>query len=109
MDITNKFYHDASHGWLAVKVTVLEELGLLDKISKHSYIKGKTIYLEEDVDMPKYIDAQKSRGNNVLAVSTDHGKRSIVRNYEMYHAPVAVVQDMVAHDTVQMKIGRAHV
>ena len=98
MDITNKFYHDETDGWLAVKTKVIEELGLADKISKHSYIKGKTIYLEEVNDMPKYIDAQKSRGNTAHAVSIGHGERSIVRNYEMYHAPVGIpvpqVQEM---------------
>lgn len=83
--VTNKFYYDASHGWLAVKFKAIQELGLADKISKHSYIKGATVYLEEDVDMPLYIDAQFARGITVNAVSIDHGKRSIVRNYNIYY------------------------
>jgi hypothetical protein len=83
--ITNKFYHDDNNGWLAVKFKLLQELGIADKISKGSYIKGQTVYLDEDVDMPIYIDAQKDRGITVNAVSIGHGKRSIVRNYTIYH------------------------
>jgi hypothetical protein len=32
-----KFYRDAGHGWLAVKKSVLTDLGILDKISTYSY------------------------------------------------------------------------
>ena len=98
--VTNKFYYDASHGWLAVKFKAIQELGLADKISKHSYIKGATIYLEEDVDMPLYIDAQKDRGITVNAVSIDHGKRSIVRNYNIYYANGMVTTDPVVENVV---------
>lgn len=99
-NVTNKFYHDAAHGWLAVKLKVLVDLGIADKVSKHSYIKGQTVYLEEDTDMPVYIDAQKARGVTVNAVAIDHGKRSIVRNYNIYYpndtalaTPVAQVEE----------------
>lgn len=102
-EVTNKFYHDAAHGWLAVKMHVIRELGLDGKISKSSFIKGQTIYLEEDIDMPLYIDAQKARGVTVNAVAIDHGKRSIVRNYNIYHAAVDTV-DTTIEDSVPAEV-----
>jgi acetylglutamate synthase len=113
-NVTNKFYYDASHGWLAVKTKVLQELGLADKISKHSYVKGATVYLEEDVDMVLYIDAMKDRGVTVNAVSIDHGKRSLVRNYNMYHTNSVTATPVVSENTQvenspEMVVDTAHV
>ena len=40
-----KFIHsDPGHAWLAVKTRELSELGIADKISQYSYVKGKTTY-----------------------------------------------------------------
>ena len=50
-----KFYSDAGHGWVAVKRQELADLGILDKISKFSYQKGKTVYLEEDCDTAVFV------------------------------------------------------
>ena len=47
---TYKFYCDPGHGWMAVKVQELHELGIMFKISSYSYLRGKTAYLEEDCD-----------------------------------------------------------
>lgn len=51
------FHSDSGHGWLAVKKSLVRELGLADKISVYSYMKGKTAYLEEDCDMRKFMNA----------------------------------------------------
>lgn len=51
------FHSDASHGWLAVKLTLVRELGLANKISQYSYMQGKTAYLEEDGDAVEFIKA----------------------------------------------------
>lgn len=68
-----KFFHsDAGHGWLAVKTRELVELGVADKITAFSYTKGKSSYLEEDVDMSTYLNAQKDRG---VTVEIRQGKR----------------------------------
>lgn len=68
-----KFFHsDAGHGWLAVKTRELVDLGIADKITAFSYTKGKSSYLEEDVDMSTYINAQKDRG---VTVEIRQGKR----------------------------------
>lgn len=51
------FHSDAGHGWLAVKICLVRELGLATDISLFSYMQGKTAYLEEDGDAPKFIKA----------------------------------------------------
>ena len=59
------FHSDPGHGWLAVKLKELQELGIADKISSYSYQKGKTVYLEEDCDMSIFIKAKKAQGIDV--------------------------------------------
>lgn len=105
-NVTNKFYHDNSNGWLAVKFKLLVELGIANKISKNSFIKGQTVYLDEDTDMPIYVDAQKDRGVTVNSVAISHDKRSIVRNYNIYHADdnasASVVEMIGVDETVDI-------
>lgn len=90
---TLKFYSDAGHGWLAVKVSVLAELGLLSKITSYSFIKGKTAYLEEDCDCTFFAEAMKVRGLSWNPVqsrrNTDVG-RSPIRSYDRYTMSKAV-------------------
>jgi hypothetical protein len=52
-----KAYLDPGHGWVAVKVRLLEDLRIADKITRCSFLKGKTAYLEEDCDLATFIDA----------------------------------------------------
>lgn len=51
------FHSDAGHGWLAVKNSLVRELGLANEISQFSYMQGQSSYLEEDCDMAKFINA----------------------------------------------------
>ena len=55
------FHSDAGHGWLAVKLSLVRELGLAGKISKYSYMQGNSAYLEEDLDAGLFINAFKDR------------------------------------------------
>jgi|LauGreDrversion4_2_1035121.scaffolds.fasta_scaffold168988_2 hypothetical protein len=85
-----KFFHsDAGHGWLAVKTRELADLGIADKITAFSYTKGKSSYLEEDVDMALYINTQRDSG---VTVEVRQGKRwdkkSPIRAFPSYQAPV---------------------
>ena len=61
-EFTVKFYSDPGHGWGAVKIQKLYELGIADKISSFSYQKGGTVYLEEDCDMHQFLCAAQSEG-----------------------------------------------
>jgi len=93
-----KFIHsDPGHAWLAVKTRELSELGIADKISQYSYVKGKTTYLEEDADMATYVNAQKERG---VTVEIRQGRvwpqKCPVRYFDSYQAPVAQTAETVA-------------
>lgn len=81
---TFKFYSDAGHGWLAVKRSILVELGCLAEITPYSYEKGATVYLEEDCDATTFVKAFKAKfGTEPLTVSvyTKGDKRSPIRSY----------------------------
>lgn len=79
-----KFYEDPGHGWLAVKRSLLVELGIEQHISPFSYQKGKTVYLEEDCDANRFVKAMETRGIKVNPVYKIHGNRSPIRSYESY-------------------------
>ena len=81
-----KFYSDPGHGWGAVKRRVLDELGIADKITRFSYQKGDTVYLEEDCDLPTLTTALSLRGIWVEHVSKHTDRRSPIRSYENFSA-----------------------
>lgn len=82
--VTRKLYCDPGHGWLAVKTAELDDLGIAQEISHCSYQRGKTTYLEEDCDAPRYIEAQKARGVKVDVVCKHTNRRSPIRSYLCY-------------------------
>lgn len=55
------FHSDPGHGWLAVKNSLIRELGLASEISHYSYMQGQSTYLEEDGDMAKFLVRFKER------------------------------------------------
>ena len=79
------FHSDAGHGWLAVKVSDLKMLGIETKITPYSYIKGKTVYLEEDCDMSKFIEAAKAKGITIEVRSGTPRDRSPIRSFKSYN------------------------
>ena len=58
-----RWYSDAGHSWLQVRRKDADMLGILDLVSNYSYQspKGKTIYLEEDSDAPRLLQACKDQ------------------------------------------------
>ena len=52
------YFHDPGHGWLAVPKSELVQLGIADKISNCSYMRGATAYLEEDCDAELFYTAK---------------------------------------------------
>jgi hypothetical protein len=84
--ITLKFYADPGHGWVAVKRKLLDELGIADKITSYSYQKGKTAYLEEDLDLGTLIKALDERGIGVRFTEKHTNRYSPIRNYYRYMA-----------------------
>jgi len=80
-------YHtDPSHGWLAVKRKELVELGILGKISRYSYQRGQTVYLEEDCDMNLFIITKQGRKDYYsLPLRVSHTDRnSPIRSYQPF-------------------------
>jgi hypothetical protein len=83
--VKKTFLHDCEHGWLSVKRKEIKDLGIGHKISSYSYMKGMSVYLEEDCDAEVYINAQKSRGVKVEIKHGKHTNRSHVRSYPRYN------------------------
>jgi len=85
MAVLKKVLHsDPGHGWLAVKMSDLKMLGIETKITPFSYVKGKTVYLEEDCDMTTFVKAAEAKG---ITVEIQHGKerdRSPIRYFKSY-------------------------
>ena len=78
------FHSDPGHGWLAVKLGELKMLGIETTISDFSYVKGKTAYLEEDCDAPRFIEAAKSKGLEVEIKQGAYRDRSPIRYFKRY-------------------------
>ena len=82
---------DAGHAWLAVKQQELINLNIAHKISSYSYMKGGTVYLEEDCDARHFIDAYTQKFGH--APKTKEGKywdRQPCRSFAHYVAPKTV-------------------
>jgi len=77
-------YEDPSHGWLAVPMQWLEELGIVGKISDYSFIKGTTAYLEEDSDMAEFYTAAKAAGFRLFIDYHHTDNSSPVRSYPRF-------------------------
>jgi len=78
---------DAGHAWLAVKTKELDELNIADKITDFSYIKGATVYLEEDSDAATFINAYTAKHG--VKPKTKEGKywdRQPCRSFARYTA-----------------------
>jgi hypothetical protein len=83
---------DAGHAWLAVKQQELINLNIAHKISSYSYMKGGTVYLEEDCDARHFIEAYEQKFG--VKPKTKEGKywdRQPCRSFARYVAPSPIV------------------
>ncbi len=88
---TYKFYADSGHGWLAVKIEELMQLGIITQISSYSYMRGATAYLEEDCDASLFFNAYKDKYSTDPKHTYSHtNNRSPIRNYDSYNRNKAV-------------------
>lgn len=82
---TYTFLSDPSHGWLRVPLIELYNLGILDKISGCSYLFSKYVYLEEDCDAQKFINACKVNDKPFLIKSNPQANnQSRIRSYQRF-------------------------
>jgi hypothetical protein len=91
-------YHtDAGHGWLAVRRSLLRELGIEHDISSFSYQKGETVYLEEDSDCGCFFEAMVEAGYTAeqvherIEVQQNKGRHNPIRSYDSYEPEVKPV------------------
>jgi len=81
---TFNFYSDPSHGWLAVKRNYLKQLNILNEITRYSYEKGQTVYLEEDKDMALFLSALEKNKTFYLIKEHFTNKMSQIRYYNYF-------------------------
>jgi len=78
-----KFIADPGHGWLEVTRAELVVLGIESKISGFSYVKGTKVYLEEDCDMPLFLDALEAAGI-LVDFEEVYEENTPIRNYKNF-------------------------
>lgn len=78
-----RFTADPGHGWLHVKrATALRVMGPdFVRLSRFSYQRGGTLYLEEDCDAPLFMECARQQGVEVT-VQFRHVARTPIRSYE---------------------------
>jgi hypothetical protein len=76
-----KTFSDPGHSWAKVKRSELKELGIFYNISKYSYQRGHYVYLEEDSDLPRYLDALMVQKIEYTIESSYTNNRSKIRSY----------------------------
>jgi len=72
------FYADAGHGWLEVPLEDCKAIGLnLTDFTQYSYREAGTLYLEEDCDQARFVNAYKAVNGAMPEISyfEDVGKR----------------------------------
>ncbi len=74
---------DPGHGWLEVEKAELVKLGIADKISGYSYMKGDTAYLEEDCDAFLFAEVRNAAGDPIDWV-TVYADPTPIRGYKSY-------------------------
>ncbi len=84
-------YEDPAHGWLEVPARLLLEAGLEESISGYSYMGYNPlkpsdeymVYLEEDCDAPKLLQALSDKGVTPV-ISYVHHDNTFVRSQASY-------------------------
>ena len=80
------YFTDPGHGWVSVKLQTLIDLGIHNKISHYSYIRGNSAYLEEDCDLGLLFSACDSIGLKIDLNTKHTNNRSPIRSYDTYRA-----------------------
>lgn len=92
MSKTYTYHQDPGHGWIAVPVAELADLGILGKISHYSYLQGGIAYLEEDCDAAIWHIARTTKDDGVKPELIErHVDNTPIRNYPSY-TPASAMQ-----------------
>lgn len=79
-------YTDAGHGWLGVPTALVRTLGIHSQISRYSYVREGTAYLEEDCDANLAIKAMQAQGIPFTIREVHSDFDSPIRYYSRYSA-----------------------
>ena len=80
-------YNDPSHAWGKVKRKVLDNLGIAQQVSSHSYQYKDNVYLEEDADLSLVCRHLLFNSDVQIKFVEKHTNRdSRIRSYERYVA-----------------------
>jgi hypothetical protein len=80
-------YNDPSHAWGKVKRKVLDNLGIAQQVSSHSYQYKDNVYLEEDADLALVCRNLLFNSDVQIKFVEKHTNRdSRIRSYERYAA-----------------------
>jgi hypothetical protein len=77
------FHYDAGHGWLKVHVYDARDVGLdVEDFTAYSYKHGDHLYLEEDCDAGRFLQAWEKALRKFEFRQIDDGYNSPIRSYE---------------------------
>lgn len=79
-----RFICDASHGWGEVSIDLINELRIGNQISRCSYMKGDKAYLEEDCDLPIFLNKMEKQGKKINFIEEHSNTDSWVRNLQRF-------------------------
>lgn len=85
--ITISVYNDPGHAWGKISRKTLKKYGLENLISSYSYQSknGKWIFLEEDCDLPLFINQLRQNFKTIVVCKDFYtNKQSKIRNYKSY-------------------------
>ena len=78
------YFTDPGHGWVSIKLSILQDLDLMNQISHYSYTRGKSAYLEEDCDLTTLYKACDAKGIKINLTPKHTNKRSPIRSYDSF-------------------------
>jgi hypothetical protein len=85
-NLTLSYFTDPGHGWVSIKIEVLKNLGIADKVSNYSYTRGASAYLEEDSDLGLLYATCDALGIKIDLLPKHTNNRSPIRSYATYNA-----------------------
>ena len=75
MNTTFVKHDDPGHGWLQVGLVDLKNVGTsIEDYSGYSYRKGNILFLEEDCDASKFVNAWKAKFGSYPNITHKHHK-----------------------------------
>jgi len=94
-------HSDSQHGWLAVKRDKVHEIMGLENVTRYSYQKGNTVYLECDEDLTNFIKAVEDKGIELETKLGKHYDSSPIRHYDIFcitEADKALMTEIIMTD-----------